>query len=78
MSNRIPVGHITALIVWIVIFSAVYMYFDVHQEPKVVVAIKNSPSSQIVIPRSTDGHYYVRGSITVSYTHLTLPTSDLV
>jgi len=63
MSNRIPIGHITALIVWIVIFSAVYMYFDVHQEPKVVVAIKNLPSSQIDIPRSKDGHYYVRGSI---------------
>ncbi len=56
-------GHITALIVWVVIFSTIYMYFNVQQGPKVAVAIENLTFGQIVIPRSPDGHYYVRGSI---------------
>ncbi len=60
MSIRVPWGHISVLVVWIVIFSIVYLYFNERQAPKVAVSLTRG---EIVIPRSLDGHYYVRGAV---------------
>ncbi len=63
MNNYIPWGHISALVTWIAIFSVAYVYFEIRQEPTVAVAEGNLTPGEIVIPRSLDGHYYIRGSI---------------
>lgn len=54
-------GHISVLVIWIAIFTVVYLYFDAQQKPKIAVA--DAGRGEIVIPRSRDGHYYVRGAI---------------
>jgi aspartyl protease family protein len=63
MNIRIPWGHISVLVVWVTIFSIVYLYFNEHQVPKVAVVKGGLAQGEIVIPRSLDGHYYVRGAI---------------
>ena len=62
MRNYIPWGHVTALVIWIALFSMAYLFFANWQEPKIAIA-QNNPEGEIVIPRSWDGHYYVRGEI---------------
>jgi aspartyl protease family protein len=61
--SRLPLGHITALAVWIAIFGAIYLYFDARQKPTIAVASADLAGGEVTIPRSRDGHYYVRGSI---------------
>ena len=63
MNIHVPWGHINVLVIWIVIFSIAYLYFDQHQNPKVAVTKSGKLQGEIFIPRSIDGHYYVRGSI---------------
>lgn len=63
MSSRLPWGHITALAIWIAISSVIYLYFDARQKPTIAIASTELASGEIVIPRSRDGHYYVRGAI---------------
>lgn len=63
MRNYIPWGHITALVIWVVIFSIAYLFFANQQAPKIAIAQESLNESEIVIPRSWDGHYYVRGEI---------------
>ncbi|MDP2827548.1 MAG: TIGR02281 family clan AA aspartic protease [Sulfuricellaceae bacterium] len=62
MSRPFPSGHITALIIWVVVFAAIYLYFDARQNPGVAIAIE-STRGEVQIPRSRDGHYYVKGAI---------------
>ena len=63
MSSRLPLGHITALAIWIAISSVIYLYFDARQKPTFAIASAELASGEVVIPRSRDGHYYVRGTI---------------
>ncbi len=63
MRIYIPWGHISVLVVWVTIFSIVYLYFNERQVPKVAVVKGSLAQGEIVIPRSLDGHYYVRGAI---------------
>lgn len=63
MIRHIPLGHIVALTIWIIISTAIYLYFDARQKPTIAVASADLASGQIIIPRSIDGHYYVRGAI---------------
>ena len=63
MIRRFPLGHIVALTIWIIISTVIYLYFDARQKPTIAVASADLVSGQIIIPRSIDGHYYVRGAI---------------
>ncbi|MDQ3185949.1 MAG: TIGR02281 family clan AA aspartic protease [Pseudomonadota bacterium] len=63
MSSRLPWGHITALAIWITISGVIYLYFDAHQKPTIAVASADLAGGEVTIPRSRDGHYYVRGSV---------------
>ncbi|MBA2658388.1 MAG: TIGR02281 family clan AA aspartic protease [Nitrosospira sp.] len=40
-----------------------YLYFDARQKPTIAVAGAELVSGKVAIPRSRDGHYYVRGKI---------------
>jgi len=62
MSSRVPMGHISVLVIWVAIFTLVYLYFDTQQKPIIAIA-KEGTRGEIVIPRSSDGHYYVQGAI---------------
>jgi aspartyl protease family protein len=61
-SPRFPWGHVTALILWILIFAAVYLYFDSRLQPS-VATVSDLAQGEIRIPRSRDGHYYVAGMV---------------
>lgn len=63
MSSRAPWDHFTALAIWIIISGVIYLYFDARQKPTVAVASARLADGEVVIPRSHDGHYYVRGAI---------------
>ena len=63
MNSRTSWRAITVLFIWIAIFSVVYIFFDKQQQPKVATGKGGGMFSKIVIPRSLDGHYYVRGSV---------------
>lgn len=63
MSSRFPWGHVAALAIWIAISGAAYLYFDASQKPTIAIASAKLVSGEVVIPRSRDGHYYVRGAI---------------
>lgn len=64
MTNRFPRGHLAALIIWLLIFGAVYLFFDAQQKSKIKIATRpDKGSGEVVIPRSRDGHYYVAGSV---------------
>lgn len=54
---------IRVLIIWIIIFSAIYLYFNTKLEPRITVAKQSLVSGEVIIPRSWDGHYYIQGSI---------------
>lgn len=56
-------GFISVLIIWIIIFTIAYLYFDTRLEPRVSVAREYLENGAVIIPRSWDGHYYVNGSI---------------
>ena len=62
MSIRLAWGHVGALAIWIALSGAAYLYFDARQKPTIVTA-RADLGGQVVIPRSKDGHYYVRGGI---------------
>ncbi len=61
--SRLPWGHITALLIWIIISGAIYLYFDARQKPTIAAVSADLADGEITIPRSRDGHYYVRGAI---------------
>ena len=63
MSTRLAWGHVTALAIWIAISGAAYLYFDARQKPTIISARADLAGGQVVIPRSRDGHYYIRGAI---------------
>ncbi len=63
MGSRFPLGHITALAIWITISGVIYLYFDARQKPTIAIASTELAGGEVVIPRSRDGHYYVRGAI---------------
>lgn len=63
MRNFVPWGHVTALVIWLSIFSIAYLFFDNWHEPKIAVIQDSLAGSEVVIPRSRDGHYYVRGEL---------------
>jgi aspartyl protease family protein len=63
-TGRFPSGHLTALAIWLAIFAAVYAFMDSRLKPTVATATTTELArGEIVIPRSRDGHYYLRGSI---------------
>lgn len=61
--SHLPLGHITALVIWIAISGTIYLYFDAREKPTIAVADVGLTGGEVIIPRSRDGHYYVRGSI---------------
>lgn len=63
MSGPAPWGHLTALAIWIALSGALYLYFDAYHKPTVAVADAAAGGDGVTIPRSRDGHYYVRGAI---------------
>ena len=63
MYSRTSWGVITVLVIWVVIFSVVYVFFDSQQKPRIATGKGGGTFGQVIIPRSLDGHYYVRGSI---------------
>jgi aspartyl protease family protein len=63
-TRRLPSGHLMALVIWLVIFGGVYLFMDSRIKPTVATAsTADLAKGEIVIPRSHDGHYYLRGSI---------------
>jgi aspartyl protease family protein len=62
MDRPFPSGHVTALIIWVLVFGAIYLYFDARQKSGIAIAIE-STHGEVQIPRSRDGHYYVKGAI---------------
>lgn len=63
MSTPLAWGHVAALVIWTAISGAAYLYFDARQQPTIVTARPDLADGQVVIPRSRDGHYYLRGAI---------------
>lgn len=63
MDNRFLWGFMIALIVWVSIFVVAYNFFASAQAPRVAIVNEDSSGKEIVILRSKDGHYYVRGKI---------------
>lgn len=63
MSSRVTRNLISVLVIWIAIFGAFFLYFDARQGPTIAVAREGVARGEVVIPRSPDGHYYVRGAI---------------
>lgn len=56
-------GYIGVLIIWIIVFTAAYLYFNTNLEPRISVVKQGSVQGEVVISRSWDGHYYVQGFI---------------
>lgn len=56
-------SFIHVLIIWIAIFTAVYLYFNTQLELRISIAKQGLVSGEVIIPRSWDGHYYIQGSI---------------
>ncbi|MDN5752387.1 MAG: TIGR02281 family clan AA aspartic protease [Nitrosospira sp.] len=61
--SRLAWGHITALAIWVALSGAIYLYFDAREKPTIAVASADLAGGEVTIPRSRDGHYYVRGAI---------------
>lgn len=57
-----PGWHFRALTIWIAVMAALYFLFQDFLAPK-VVDVSSMASGEVVIPRSTDGHYYLVGHI---------------
>lgn len=63
-TGRFPWGHITALVLWLILFGAVYLFLDAKMQPQVAtVTSLDVARGEVVIQRSRDGHYYVGGAI---------------
>lgn len=63
-TGRFPWGHITAMVLWLILFAAVYWFLDAKMQPQVAtVTSQDMARGEVVIPRSRDGHYYVGGVI---------------
>lgn len=63
-TRRFPGGHLAALAIWLAIFAGVYAFMDARLKPTVATAsTADLARGEIVIQRSRDGHYYLRGSI---------------
>ncbi len=63
-TGRFPWGHITALIVWLIFFGAMYLFLDAKMQPQIAtVTSLDMARGEVVIQRSRDGHYYVGGAI---------------
>lgn len=52
--------HFRALLIWLALLGAAYWGFDQYLAPKVATV---SAAGEVTIPRASDGHYYVSGSI---------------
>ncbi len=63
MDNRFLWGVMAVLGIWVSIFVVAYLYFASVQAPKVAMVNGDSSEKEIIILRSQDGHYYVRGKI---------------
>lgn len=62
--GRFPWGHIAALVLWLVLFGAMYWFLDAKMQPQVAtVTSLDMARGEVIIPRSRDGHYYVGGAI---------------
>lgn len=53
--------HVFALLIWCALLGVAYLLMDEQIKPK--VALVTAGSSEVVIPRSRDGHFYVAGQI---------------
>lgn len=53
--------HYFAGLIWCVLLGFAYVFIDGQIKPKVATATGNS--TQVEIPRSRDGHFYVAGTI---------------
>lgn len=53
--------HIIAGVIWCALLGVAYLVMDSQMKPK--VATVQGAATEIVIPRSRDGHFYVAGSI---------------
>lgn len=53
--------HFLAAVVWCILLGIAYLVMDGQIKPK--VALVEAGASEIVIPRSRDGHFYVAGRI---------------
>lgn len=63
-AGRFPWGHITALVLWLILFGAVYLFLDARMQPQVATITNlDMARGEAVIQRSRDGHYYVAGAI---------------
>ncbi|BAN34371.1 clan AA aspartic protease, TIGR02281 family [Sulfuricella denitrificans skB26] len=63
-TGRFPWGHITALVLWLILFGAMYLFLDAKMQPQVAtVTGLDMARGEVIIQRSRDGHYYVGGSI---------------
>ena len=54
--------HLRALLLWLALMAGAYWGFAHYLSPRVVTATL-TPSGQVEIPRSRDGHYYLQGAI---------------
>ncbi|HEY3433872.1 MAG TPA: TIGR02281 family clan AA aspartic protease [Rhodocyclaceae bacterium] len=54
--------HFRALLLWLALMGAAYWAFDRYLSPK-VATVSATTSGQVEIPRSRDGHYYLKGAI---------------
>lgn len=52
--------HYLAALVWVALFALAYVVIDGQLKPKVALV---DSATEIVIPRSRDGHFYVAGAI---------------
>lgn len=57
----LPGKHYVAALIWIALLAAIYVVIDARLQPKVATA--TGASTEISIPRSRDGHFYVAGKI---------------
>ena len=63
-TGRFPWGHITALVLWLVLFGVMYWFLDAKMQPQVATVTNlDVARGEVIIPRSRDGHYYVSGAI---------------
>lgn len=53
--------HVLAGLVWCALLGIAYVVMDGQTKPKVAVA--GNSSSEVAIPRSRDGHFYVAGTV---------------
>ncbi|RTL48135.1 MAG: TIGR02281 family clan AA aspartic protease [Rhodocyclaceae bacterium] len=54
--------HFRALLIWLAVLAVAYWGFDRYLAPKAVTTAAPA-SGQVDVPRSQDGHYYLKGAI---------------